>query len=75
MVDTSWQNLSVFRYAVSETGWSFGRDIGMWYFQKLTARGIMLKLDDGFETAVESFRPRVRATTPDIVKWVGDIVG
>ena len=35
----------------------------------------MLKADDGFEAVVESRRPQVRLTMPEIAEWVGDIVG
>ena len=34
----------------------------------------MLKVDNWFEDAVESCRPQVRVTTPEIAEWVGEIV-
>ena len=35
----------------------------------------MLKADNRLKAAVESCRPQVRATTPDIAEWVGYMVG
>ena len=35
----------------------------------------MLEVDNGFEDVVESFRPQLQVTTPDIAEWVGDMVG
>ena len=75
MANTTWLKPSFFRHTVSDAGWSFGRKLGMWYLPKWNFQGIMLKVDNGFESAVESCRLQVRATTPDFVEWVGDIVG
>ena len=75
MVDMSWLNPDFFHHTVSETGWSFGREVVMWSFLKLNIRGIILKVDGMFKAVVELCRPKVRATTPEIAEWVGDMVG
>ena len=47
----------------------------MWSSPKRTIPGIMMKADDRFEPAVEWYRPQVLSTTPEIMEWVGDMVG
>ena len=34
-----------------------------------------MKADDEFEAVVESCRPQVQVTTPEITEWVVDMVG